>query len=434
MKSKNFLFLLLCALLIGSIPGCGKQESNQSLHVLLIAGKERSAGTEKVQIATDMFQLHFPKAEVSFEKIFLDGQSESEQENLLKGVFTSLMAGNGPDVLCFDSAFCESYDLYKMQTAGAFADVLPFMENDPDFQPEDYNMAVLHALQNGEHQYILPTYYRIPAFVTYQKRSVNGLEEKHTSEDVLETIETYYHNAAHENAALFWPKGAFEWFHHFMELNLLDYSNATANLDSELFLRALDGWKLTNPTKEDLDFYLKNRKARLTIWNDWDGDRAENRLLTLDINTFCSALNYAGQMQDEAVITPFPDTKGKIQAWITNGAVISKESKNKENAWAFLKILLQEEIQTDRSVGSIPVNRNSWRSVREEFNKVILQQYPVAYDAPFAALQDQVGGAFLTTPADKLIFDGVTPYLLGEKEKEEVLQELSDKLMIYISE
>lgn len=77
---------------------------------------------------------------------------------------TQVMAGEAPAVFVTGGVA----DLYKTMQSGVYADLSSFFESDKNFNIDDFNKAIFCSGQMNGKQYMVPTSYRIPLFITTQ--------------------------------------------------------------------------------------------------------------------------------------------------------------------------------------------------------------------------------------------------------------------------
>ena len=79
---------------------------------------------------------------------------------------TEITSGDIPDILCISDV--ESFDNYSKK--GLMADINTFIENDPDYNRDDYCDAILRKMENGEGKlYLYPTNYYLVGFAAKKK-------------------------------------------------------------------------------------------------------------------------------------------------------------------------------------------------------------------------------------------------------------------------
>lgn len=169
----------------------------------------------------------------------------------------------------------------------------------------------------------------------------------------------------------------------------------------------------------------------------------ESTWLGLIENAF--ALNGAKEVP---VIAPIRTNEGEIQATVKLGASIRNNSSNKLNAFQFIKILLCEQTQNDKSsIWYLPVRNSSiekriedakeleYRDDTSNGDIIQFKQLPESYYAQFAEdfrnisicrLEDNEG--------NKLLFDYMMPYFENEQSYSECITKAKAQLEIYITQ
>ena len=149
----------------------------------------------------------------------------------------------------------------------------------------------------------------------------------------------------------------------------------------------------------------------------------------------------------EPVVFPLQDGDGDVQACVMRALMITSNSKNKLNAWNFIKTALSDEQQrvlADDNRDSIPLNKAIWNELYEttftkdfeyfyyknEIGKPVEEKY---YDQ-FLQLQNEISGVFFRYPAEKKVIEKLIPYFEGKKSYDEVAKDVQGYLNIYLSE
>lgn len=121
------------------------------------------------EVVSAIFKDQYPGTELKFTDLSPDltGRISAEAESSqLQSLRTEIMAGRGPDLFLWntldspgDSLFP---DLQKSMRAGIFLDLAPLLEARDDWDPDDYQPAVLKAGMVEDSLYLYPLYYKPP--------------------------------------------------------------------------------------------------------------------------------------------------------------------------------------------------------------------------------------------------------------------------------
>ncbi len=122
-------------------------------------------------IVLPIYKASHPEVQVDV-KNFGEYSSRTDIENYQTVLATELMAGQGPDLILWngypygDDAARDFGDVYKVMDAGIFYNLDNFIQNDSEFNMEDYNQAIFDAgVYKGERQFI-PLYYGVSIIST----------------------------------------------------------------------------------------------------------------------------------------------------------------------------------------------------------------------------------------------------------------------------
>jgi ABC-type glycerol-3-phosphate transport system substrate-binding protein len=93
-------------------------------------------------------------------------------DELSRVLTTEIMAGAGPDIVCFKPER-EFSSVNKIIASGAFADLNKLIAEDSEFDIDDYNKIINVGVYNGK-RYFIPYDYNMPAFFTTEKTLKNN--------------------------------------------------------------------------------------------------------------------------------------------------------------------------------------------------------------------------------------------------------------------
>jgi hypothetical protein len=233
-------------------------------------------------------------------------------------------------------------------------------------------------------------------------------------------------------------------------IEVLDYENYTVNVRGEDFRTLMEAYKtiyshsiLTPP--QDLD---------------WRDSFAEKLLLDQQI-LFSFIFNpsflrtYATVSTDATPVWfPFPTVTNEVVGTPAHRAGIRNNSRNIENAYEFLKVLLDEQFQHHViarafDMWSFPVNRVA---LRTSFEELVLNTYNTGTWSSYAqvamtTVPDTVVNSLiimadnaiaLQYPSariiNRIVNEEMTPFFRGERSYEDCLDLLENKLLVYVGE
>ena len=157
MKTRRILALLMfCVLLIGSIPGCGKQDTPAGLTIWIV---ESTKNINYLARTAALYQETYPDAPIQIETFDLSYDEFSKQ------ITTALIAGTGPDII--EIGFWEEQaDIYKLMKSGVFADMSGYYDADTELDKNDLNQGVMDAGVYDGKRYLFPTDFDLPFFLS----------------------------------------------------------------------------------------------------------------------------------------------------------------------------------------------------------------------------------------------------------------------------
>ncbi|MDR0220690.1 MAG: extracellular solute-binding protein [Lachnospiraceae bacterium] len=249
-----------------------------------------------------------------------------------------IVSGKGPDLVDF-GYYYSPLDA----SSGILADLYPFMESDPAFDKEDYFYNIIKSFAVGEGLYVMVPYFSIKTFTTVYP----GLSGR-DSIDVRSLMEIY------ENR----PEGTFlypgEMKHEVLDriahgsmANYVDWESGTCRFDSEGFKALLA---------------FANQFPDTLVW-------AEDYSVQ-SVFMEGNAILYPGNIMSVFDITGTKLFLGEAPTFIGhpmdsgNGNMAQKgfvavsigaASKNKEEAWIFVRSFLDADFQD--SIDELPVSR-----------------------------------------------------------------------------
>jgi len=260
-------------------------------------------------------------------------QREGDSAGLTK-LATELIAGNVPDILALSNLPFRQY-----AERGLFADLNEFFDDDPDIDKADYLENVMHAAQTDG------ALYRVfPAFVI---SSLIGNPEVLGSSPGWTLNEFKAVLNANPKADI--PLG--EWMTKIRFLNLtfshnieqfVDWDSGTVHFDSEEFIELLklsDLFPLESDNNRPFPTVMSAEEAIVTgrqiiAW----GQLVRFMDYMIDRTYFGGKITFKG----------FPGDKRKGGMLSISGDVaITAQSKHKQGAWEFVRLLLSEDFVRD---------------------------------------------------------------------------------------
>ncbi len=275
----------------------------------------------------------------------------SDLEEALDQIKIEINAGKGPDMINFGTQY-SPIDA----SCGMMTDLYPFIQNDDLFEQRDFYYNVLEAFEVGESLYVLVPSYRIDSFTTIHKE-LAGLERM----DIKQLIDVY--NTLDEESILFpgeTKKAVFGMICYGSLENYIDWDKGTCSFNSDSF-------------KEILHF--ANRfPLYLNISEDYSAKQifTEGHALLYPVS-IDNVYEMAGirMLYGETpayIGYPFDSGYGSLAAINDIAIGISSTSKNKKEAWEFLRSFLDSEFQDNIKTG-LPLRVSSLEQKLEDAMK-----------------------------------------------------------------
>lgn len=352
---------------------------------------------------------------------------------------TDTLSGRGPDIIFISGSLFN--DINKVMASGNLADMTALMENDKEFNQEDYRKEIMSAGQFDGKQYVIPLFYEPEILIAEQtiikKYGVN-----------INAMTTYEGYLDEQNKFLDTTSGKPMFYRHDDRPHLtdayfgdiIDYENQAVALDEALLKKALETTKKTNDRGYiPLDLYSRD--------NIYQNHELQEVVFEkgFDLPIHYSLIDAL----DTPVILPRYAQPGKINAEIWYSAAISQSCKNKKTAFEFIKLLLSKDFQEDREIwfGGFPIRNESaqikLRQNIEEAKRHIAfengKSYPLAplddgfYEKYYKILKSPMRPYFHTDVSG--IFAKATQSLLkNEISTDDCISQIKEGLDIYISE
>lgn len=342
-----WILLTLCFLFIGC---SGKQEVEVEAKTLTLAVFQSEAqlqGSDLLQWVNLYNENH---AHVHIEIVNYLG-NYSDLDEALNQIKIEINAGKGPDMINFGAQY-SPIDA----SCGMMTDLYTFMEKDALFEQGDFYYNILEAFEVGESLYVLVPDYRINSFATVNNE-LAGLERM----DIKQLVDAY--NALDDECILFpgeTKMAVFGMLCYGSLENYVDWDKGLCSFNSDSF-------------KEILRF-ANTFPLNLNISNDYSVKQifAEGRALLYPvyINNVYGTTGIRMLYGETPMYIGYPiDIGYGSMAAINDIAIgISSTSKNKEEAWGFLRSLLDSEFQ-DNIKNGLPLRVSSLEQQLEEAMK-----------------------------------------------------------------
>lgn len=410
--------------------GAGVEQTNESLSLFLEEGM-----AEAYAPVLEAYGEAYPEVEVTVETYpLMDAANARQRKN------TMLLAGEGPDILFLGGY--DNDDVYKLMKSGVFAPLDPYMEADEAYQADQYVQGVMDSGRFDGQQYIIPLAYQTSCLVSSRECLEEigmDLEACGTFDGLFSQIAALY-DTDYSNRVLGTP-GSLGGFPDLMGIELLDYNSAEVLLDTEEMRQAMEQYKKMydedhSASEFDLDFGLL-------------GQAVLDRQVYLaagysPLYTFTVTAGIAEQ--ETPVLIPVPTMDGQTSAVILQSAAVRVNSRNQQNAWNLIRMLLQYQEQGVQYGDYLSVNQNAVdQNIQEAAAQIqengifgpgtgggvseeLIQEYRQLLTAPDRAF------FFRSLTGTDLIEDKMAPFFQDHASYEDCMADYINYAKIYLSE
>ncbi|MCL2253546.1 MAG: extracellular solute-binding protein [Lachnospiraceae bacterium] len=293
-------------------------------------------------------------------------ETHSDPWDALNHIKIDIIAGKGPDMIDFGSDWGYS----PLISSAMLTDLYPLMQNDVSFNKQDFHFNIIESFAVGESLYVLVPSFVITSFAT-NNSYFSGLERM----SAKQLVEAY--DNRNENSILFpgETKQSVLGMICFGGLeNYVDWGEGICYFDSDSF-------------KEILHFANHNFPLTLNLSDDYSAKAFFTEGLAILYPVSIESVYGTARIRALYGETPnyigYPlDSGNGNMANIANIAIgISATSKNKEEAWGFIKSLLDSDFQ-DNIKNGLPIRIDSLEqrltaamsAEYDEFNKKIVKE------------------------------------------------------------
>ena len=437
-----FVICLLLVLLIHS--ACGTRDNTTQIETLsssnqLVLYRDPMLASQ-LDSAVAAYKQQYPEVEVLYRDFgeLTDPEATTQYTDILR---SELAAGKGPDLIVA-SPDTISIDFSKTIDNGVFLNLYPFLQRDREISENDYvNNWGSVGLQNEKKYFVVLSY---TTKVLYADKSV--LQRCAPSIDTDNGINAFANTMIAwlntENADVsFWnlPSGyglstVLPW----TGAELIDYASREVVLD-DTFRVSMEMYKaLYDLDQED------NESGWIGKTVGEDGrDASLGEFLFLCGFMLDDITEFRAMNREERVMKPFPNVSGKCIAVPDQVACINSTSENTENAYNFLKILLSESIQ--RKMLYYPVSLEAIENRLRENGKAIYVD-SMGNTLTTTLFTEEADTFMALTTGDlewhmpvpygvyDIVWSTMKPFICDEKSYEDCVNELRNRLQIYVNE
>jgi len=403
-----------------------------------------------MELAIDLYKSRFPDVDVEVHKFEgnhrVGNQGWTDRSIYVQTLQNDLLVGEGPDVFTFE--IYDFPDINKtMAHSDIFLDLEPLIQSDPDFNSTDYVSGVFDAgMMRSRRLYVPLDYMMLILFTTEETLERNNLtlSRRPGFDELMEQIGLYCEDEGLKENRLLFPLPLtsnimFPW----SGMEILDYENQAVHVAGEKISSIMKAYKRMYKT----DMYTPVPEA---LGGPYEEARMhlDHKILFsyyLSHNDFVGVYTAVSTVEAPVWFT-FPTPDGRPVAQPINLAGLRKNTPNQRNAYEFLKILLDEKIQNSLYFHWYPINKEamnaSVRSSAERYltgfnlDGMITTMIPddVIDELIELALSANALQSPYATNVRGIIFEEMLPFFEGDREYEECLAKLENKLIIYVGE
>lgn len=285
-------------------------------------------------------------------------ENDIPMSDYVKKLNTELLAGKGPDIFC-----TYLYDLSDCTREGLLVDYNELIGKDDTFDVNDYFSSILYGIKYGEGLYAIPLTYSFEGFLVNEKLLKDKgltIDENWTWKDFYKIAKTFTNNDSNiqcymlpkltSTLVLLESQIIHDWDYY------LNKGSKTARFDTDEFIDALHTYESIydkGVMHPDID--------EITIWQSAKG--AGNEHILLMPVSYCSYfdIRFFGNIFN-GNLKMMPEPKGNYttsRMFTGKNISINNNSRNKDEAWQFVKYLLSEDVQKKWSVNSFVINKKA---------------------------------------------------------------------------
>jgi ABC-type glycerol-3-phosphate transport system substrate-binding protein len=288
--------------------------------------------------------------------------TDDDYEAGLNKFESDMTSGVIADIIDTSSIAFESY-----ARKGVFADIGEMMDNDSDFNQDDYFMNYFDSLEyNGSLRRIGYSY---TIHTLAAKTSLVGETSGLSTAEFMELVQEMP-----EGMSLFSSMTKDDALYYLCLANMSNFintENASCSFNSSEFIDLLTF--CNSLSEESLSFSDFDESDWDQYMLEMDSAYLNNKVLMYTAYLY-SPDNYHEMVDgyfggEDVTMVGYPTAKeGSNGGYFSSNSLlsISSSSKYKEEAWDFIKLLLSEDYQTNSLAYTMPVNKNAMKAMMED--------------------------------------------------------------------
>lgn len=369
-----------------------------------------------------------------------------------KRLSSEVLAGEGPDIVYFNSYTIGS--IYKILENGVFHDLQPMIDEDSSFDTSRFNAAVFDCGIYKGKRYFIPVTYSIHVFLTSSEilhnNNMNLDMGSFSQKQFMELVDAFLSSAgskkdkylfSHDiDLCEFILSSGLEFFNYEqmkVSVNTTEFKEVVQN-----YFRLLDYFcphDVRQKYKEQ--GYGMMKSGDCLFLND------KNLLNTCEIGVVTSYFKTLLSQEPQLFASATFNGASDYIAIAEDCIAINANSKNKQSAYNFIKTILSEPIQSHYSLNHLPVNNSALYNnlerqkgrANEKLNynglDVIFQPLPEQFEAKLKSTIDSIVDCeIVDNDMTFLMYESLYPYYEGKRSIERCIDDMEDKLLLFLNE
>lgn len=418
----------------GNVVQAGDTGENKSLSLLLNTAQE-----DQYAEAIARFREEYPEVDLEVE---VYNESETGLLQGMNQVYTELMAGKGPDLLLGYNYGIG--DIYKMMKAQVYAPLDEFMEADERWKEEDYVKAAVESGRFGGNQYVMPLTYEAYLVITSEEAMRDAGISEEDCADVLsfmKAVSGLYETDYSERILA--DGGQLVDFPMILGKEFLDYEKGGIAVESQILEEACSAYAAMY--EEDMNYPDTYAESGNFGMGTAITERRAYCFVPVGISGGLHA-SVAIAASETPKILPLRNSEGEAMGRIMAYAGIRANSKNKQNAWNLLRILMSEEMQKKQSrlMSDCPVSKGaleekigkqlSWAMENGEEDAAIGELSDEFLEEYRNCLTEIQNCVYVSEICVSEFYNDMAPFYEGTEEYGECLERFANYAKIYLTE
>ncbi len=369
--------------------------------------------------------------------------TKATASDYLKKINTEMMSGEGDDLLP-----TEHLPMNKFMKNGILEELNEYMDKDSSIKKEQYYKNILDSFKYDNKYYAWPYAFKISGLIVdedlVQQKSLNINDSNFNRKDFVKVMQDIKANSNTSSLAKLDKTDLMKILFYPQMQNWINYKNNTTNFNDASFDNFIDDIE-TIVVEDLISKEMSFMDAKLNLREDELVFELLSDITPLGFNGVADIYNYKDNFSIYAV--PGLENSSKY-AFGAYGFGLSSTSKNKEEAWKFMKYVSENyglDGSSDAFNPNIKINEDMIDKATKAEKRptvyltadVILYNYPID-EKTGEQLKEIMKKAEINTTLDPqieaIISDSFEKYTKGELNKEELKNNLDSKIQTYLKE